>query len=240
MAGKKISKKKTAKNPARKKAKKKASKKRTPKKSRRKGQSPSAEKPAGTQQLPFEGDDTQTDMLYPAGTIATVLMITDRHLRRLATEGIVPKATRGRYPMTGCVQGYIKYLQTLRISTDERSQEATRLSSSRADLNELDLQIKREQLYPREIVDQALFKVCTQLTAMLDGSASRIASQLGGGATLRKKLVDEFRDIRTQFAAGLREFSEHLRADGWNRRPATRPRTRKVGKRKSRPAKRKR
>ena len=250
MARKTSSKKKATKKPSKKSAKKKATAKRPSKKkvtkkpanakTGRGHKGEGAETPAGTQQFPFEGDDTQVDMLYPAGTIADMLGITDRHLRRLAEEGIVPKATRGRYPIKGCVQGYITYLQALRVSTDERSGEATRLSKVRADTYELELQIKKQQLYKREVIDQALFKVCAQLTAMLDGTASRIASQLGGGAALRKRLVEEFYEIRSQFAAGLREFSEHLRADGWNDRPTARRRARKVGKRKPRTTARKR
>ena len=221
-------------------ARKKATKKTTTKPARKKTTKKAASQPDRTQQLPFEGDDTQIDLLYPAGAIADMLGITDRHLRRLANEGILPKETRGRYPMKGCVQGYIKYLQALRISTDERSGEATRLSKVRADTYELELAEKRGELYRRDVVDQALLQACTNLTAMLDGSASRIASQLGGGAALRKRLLDAFREIRTQYAAGLREFSERLRQDGWDRRPATRRPARKVGKRKSRAAKRKR
>lgn len=189
--------------------------------------------PGENGQLPFEMDATQTDLTYPAATIAEMLLITDRRLRQLAAEDIIPKATRGRYPLAGCVQGYVKYLQQLRVSTDERSQEATRLTSVRADTYEIELQLKRQQLYHRDVIDQALFKACTNLTAMLDGTASRIASQLGGGAALRKRLVNEFHEIRTQFAAGLREFSQHLRDDGWNNRPATRHRARNVGKKKS-------
>ena len=207
--------------------------------------SPAADKaplpaPGENGQLPFEMDATQTDLTYPAATIAEMLLITDRRLRQLATEEIIPKETRGRYPLAGCVQGYVRYLQHLRVSTDERSQEATRLTSARADTYEIELQIKKHQLYKREVIDQALFKACTQLTAMLDGTASRIASQLGGGAALRKRLVAEFHEIRSQFAASLREFSQHLRADGWNNRPTSRPRARKVGKRAPRPAGRKR
>ncbi len=180
------------------------------------------------------------DSIASAGDVSELLEITPRRLRQLAQEGIVPKAERARYPLAACIRGYINYLQQLKMGTDERSQEATRLTSVRADSYELELQLKRKQLYHREVVDEALFKACTQLTAMLDGSASRIASQLGGGAALRKRLIDEFHEIRTQFAASLRQFSEHLRNDGWNTRATSRPRTRKVGKRKPRVAARKR
>ena len=233
-AAKKKAKKKTpAKRPAKKKAKKKAAKTEHNVKAGRGHKRRSTGKPAETQQLPFEGGATQVDMLYPAGTIADMLGITDRHLRRLVTEGIVPKATHGRYPLRGCVHGYVRYLQALRVSTDEHSGEKTRLSKVRADTYELELAEKRGELYRREVIDEALFSACTTLTAMLDGSASRIASQLGGGAVLRKRLLDAFREIRTEYAAGLRAFSERLQQDGWDRRPSTRHRTRPVVKKKS-------
>ncbi len=191
------------------------------------------------QQLPLDGPETKQELMYPAGTIAHLLMITDRRLRQLAQEGLVPKATRGRYPLVGCVQSYIKYLQQLKMGSSERSDEATRLTRVRADKHELDLREKTGELYKREVVDQALFDVATNLAAMLDGSASRIASKVGGGAELRKRLVEEFHDIRRQFAAGLCDFSERLKTDGWNLRAATKPRPRRVGKKKS-PATRKR
>ena len=191
------------------------------------------------QQLPLEGAQTKQELLYPSATIAMLLMITDRRLRQLAQEGIVPKATHARYPLVGCVQGYVKYLQQLKSGTDERASEATRLTKVRADSYELDLLIRNREVYQKREVDEALFTVATTLTAMLDGSASRIASQLGGGAVLRKKLIDEFRDIRKQFAAGLRDFSGRLRVDGWDRRPAAKHRARRVGKKKG-AAKRKR
>jgi len=191
------------------------------------------------QQLPLEGAQTKQELLYPSATIAMLLMITDRRLRQLAQEGTVPKATHGRYPLIGCVQGYVKYLQQLKSGTDERASEATRLTKVRADVHEIELAEKRGELYPREVIDQALFEACTSLTAMLDGSASRIASQLGGGAALRKRLLDAFREIRTQYAAGLRDFSKRLREDGWDRRPAAKYRARRVGKKKG-AAKRKR
>ena len=220
------------KKPARKNSKKKA-KKRAPKK---------LIKPAEMQpqQLPLEGGNSTQELLYPAATIAMLLMISDRRLRQLVQEGLVPKARHGRYPLVGCVQGYVKYLQALKVGTDERANEATRLTKVRADSHELDMQIKKRELYPKAEVDAALFGAATTLAVMLDGTASRISSQLGGGAALRKKLIDEFREIRKQFAAGLREFSGRLRIDGWDSRSATRSTAGRVGKKKPRAAKRKR
>ena len=194
---------------------------------------------AKTAQLKLDdGTTDEPDITYPAKTIAALLMITDRRVRQLAQEGIIPKASRGRYPLTGCVHGYINYLQKLKEDDAERSGEKTRLTRARADTYELELRVRTGELYPREIVDETLFAVASQLTAMLDGSASRIASKLGGGAKLRQQLIDEFHGIRDQFARGLREFSASLRKDGWHRGAAARSKSRRVGKKKPRPAKR--
>lgn len=238
---KRPAKKKAAKKrPAKKKTAEKISKKRPAKKPAQTKKKTARGRPPGEQQqMPFEGDDTSADMHYPAGTIAGMLMITTRRLRQLAAEGIVPKSTRGRYPLEGCVKGYVQYLQKMRQSSDEQSKESTRLTRARADDIELELQLKQGKIYRREVVDEALFQACTGLIAMLDGSASRIATQLGGGASLRKRLVEEFREIRNQYASSLREFSGRLRADGWDRRPTTRSRARSVGTRKPRAAARK-
>lgn len=151
-----------------------------------------------------------TSVFYSAKIIADMLGITDRHLRRLAAEGVVPESVRGRYPLAGCVLGYVTYLKRIQSADDHRKKEHTRLNTARANIYELDLNKKRGNLYDRELVDNVLFKTCTIFNAMLDGAASRIAGQLGGGATLRNKLVEEHRNIRKQLAAGLRKFSQRV------------------------------
>lgn len=211
-------------------APKKKTKKKAPAKTKKKA---SKQKPGTNGELPLDGEGTSQDLQYPAKAIAEMLGITDRHLRRLASEGVVPKATRGRYPLKGCVRGYIEHLQKVQASAEKRTQEHTRLNAVRADTYELDLQKKRGELYDRETVDEALFQVMTLFIAMLDGSASRISGKLGGGATLRNKLVDEFRNIREQLATGLREFSELVETGSWNRATAAKPKSRRVVKKKS-------
>lgn len=50
---------------------------------------------------------------YSAALIAKLLNITERRLQQLAKDGVVPKAARGKYPLAGCVRGYVTYLQGL-------------------------------------------------------------------------------------------------------------------------------
>ena len=44
-------------------------------------------------------------------TAAKLLMIGAERVRQLAKDGWIPKAARGKYPLVGVVQGYIKFLK---------------------------------------------------------------------------------------------------------------------------------
>ena len=48
---------------------------------------------------------------YATGTIAKLLMLTDRHVRRLTAEGVFPSAGPSRYELAPVVQAYIRYLR---------------------------------------------------------------------------------------------------------------------------------
>lgn len=220
--------------PAKKKptAKKTAAKKATKKKSQKSGKAkPAADK--GQIDLLATAGGMPEDLVVPAAVIAQCFEITQARVRQLADLEIAVKISRDRYSLAASVQGYCRYLKRMQLDAEQKRLEETRLTRVRADSQELDMQIKMRDLYPKREVDEALFGVATTMTAMFDGSASRIASKLGGGAVLRKKLIDEFNEIRKQFAAGLREFSGRLTVDGWDSRATARPRTRRVVKKKS-------
>lgn len=48
---------------------------------------------------------------YPVATIAKLLMITERRVQQLTSEGIIPKEGHGQYNLAKAVQGYIRYIQ---------------------------------------------------------------------------------------------------------------------------------
>lgn len=49
--------------------------------------------------------------LIGAGQVARLLGISTQRLRQLASDGFIPKAVKGKYPLVGAVQGYIKFLR---------------------------------------------------------------------------------------------------------------------------------
>lgn len=83
-----------------------------------------------------------TDGRVDVATIARLLNLTTRRVQQLATEGVIPKAERGRYPLITCVQGYVAWLQA-KASGEHGAVDLTtqrsRLASTMAEKNELEL-----------------------------------------------------------------------------------------------------
>lgn len=81
---------------------------------------------------------------YPVGTIAKLLLMTERRVQQLASEGVIPKSDRGRYDLVGAVQGYVRYLQDRSITpgnagTVDYHAEKARLTKAQADTAEIEL-----------------------------------------------------------------------------------------------------
>ena len=52
------------------------------------------------------------NQIIKANELAKLLGITDRHLRNLASEGIIKKTEKGKYLFFESVQGYIEYIES--------------------------------------------------------------------------------------------------------------------------------
>jgi hypothetical protein len=66
-----------------------------------------------------------TAQTYATATIAKLLMMTERHVRRLAAEGILPGAGPGRFKLAPVVQSYIRYIRD-RAPGGDAGEEVTR------------------------------------------------------------------------------------------------------------------
>lgn len=60
---------------------------------------------------------TSATPTYPVGTIAKLLMVSERRIQQLSADGVIPKSDRGRYELAPAVQGYIKFLQNRSVDT---------------------------------------------------------------------------------------------------------------------------
>ena len=97
---------------------------------------------------------------YPVATIAKLLDITDRHLRRLVSEGILIRddGKRGRYPITN-VTLYIKYLRERAFGNEAKETdlqtERTRLAKAQADRTEMEVgQLQLSLIKTNEVIDK--------------------------------------------------------------------------------------
>ena len=87
---------------------------------------------------------TPTTPTYPVGTIAKLLMLTERRVQQLTADGVIPKAERGRYELAPAVQGYIRFLQERSLGNTDKTPvdyhvEKARLTKAQADTAEIEL-----------------------------------------------------------------------------------------------------
>jgi phage terminase Nu1 subunit (DNA packaging protein) len=82
--------------------------------------------------------------------IAQLFELTERRVRELAAEGVIPKPHRGQYDLIGCVRGYIRFLKSRALvdasGGGDLRHERTRLVKARADEAELNLGVRRREL----------------------------------------------------------------------------------------------
>ena len=93
---------------------------------------------------------------YPIGTIAKLLLISERRIYQLVNDGIIPKHERGRFELAPAVQGYIRFLQERQMggnaSPTDYNTEKARLTKLQADYKEIELAQLKGTLMPMELV----------------------------------------------------------------------------------------
>ncbi|MGH7856215.1 MAG: terminase small subunit, Nu1, partial [Candidatus Binatia bacterium] len=113
-----------------------------------------------------------------AHVIAKLFNVTDRRVRQLAEQGIVPRPDRrGKYDLAACIRGYVKYLQECAFGagTADLQAERGRLIRARADMAELELGERRAELIPAEELVRNLTWFVTAARSRLLALPRRIA-----------------------------------------------------------------
>jgi len=146
---------------------------------------------------------------YPSGTISKLLDITDRHLRRLVTDGILIRddGKRGRYPITN-VTLYIKYLRERAFGNEAKETdlqtERTRLAKAQADRTEMEVGQLKESLIRSDDVIEKWSELISNCRGKLLNTPAKIAHLVIA--------ADEYSEveqiIRTEIYEALNELSE--------------------------------
>lgn len=108
-----------------------------------------------------------------AETAAKLLMLTDRHLRRLVADGWVQKTPEGRYTIVGSVQGYIRYLKD-EARRGSKSAANNRTADARAREIELRISQKERVLIPLAHALETTDHVIGLMRSELDGLPARM------------------------------------------------------------------
>jgi len=113
--------------------------------------------------------------------IGRLLNLTPRHLQRLATDGVIPKAARGRYELVPVVQGYVKYLQDLAAGKgdDARKTATTEYAIERAKKAQRENMKAAGELIPK-----------TEIVAMIQGMFGHCRARLLAIPTKLAPLMD--------------------------------------------------
>ena len=136
---------------------------------------------------------------YPVGTIAKLLLISERRVQQLTKEGVIPKADRGRYELAPAVQGYIRYLADRNLKVDGKeiidfNAERARKLRAEADIAELEAARKRSEVATVSQVQRSVENAFAEVRANMRNIPSRLATQIVGEmneTVLKEKMLDE-------------------------------------------------
>ncbi len=118
--------------------------------------------------------------LVACGVLSKLFGLTVRRVQQLAKEGIIPKPKRNQYDLLGCIQAYIKYLQSLATESSEGKKEQARLTKIRADMAQLEFEMKAGRVVVAEEVQDELEKMLTAFRAKLLSLPSDVAPSVAG------------------------------------------------------------
>lgn len=136
---------------------------------------------------------------YPVGTIAKLLLVSERRVQQLTKEGVIPKADRGRYELAPAVQGYIRYLQDRNLKVDGKdiidfNAERARKLRAEADIAEIEAATKRAEVATITQVQRSVENAFAEVRANMRNIPSRLATQILGEnseTVLKQKILDE-------------------------------------------------
>lgn len=137
---------------------------------------------------------------YPVGTIAKLLMLSERRVQQLTKEGVLPRSERGRYELAPVVQGYIRFLQERTIGGGNSGPidyqvEKARLTKAQADTAEIELAQARREVVSVAQVERTLSSLFAEVRANLRNVPARVVSSLIGTTDEREFKAVLLREI---------------------------------------------
>lgn len=160
-------------------------------------------------------DELQT-LLVSSKVLEDLFSVTDKTIRNYAEQGIVERATHGKYKFLPSIKGYIAVLKlagsrkTVEIDGEELDLDAERAAHERLkrQITEIKLQLIQGQVHKAEDVEAVMTDMLERFKAKITSLPGKLAKQLEGEdkVTIQKILQEELYDA-------LKELSEYKAAD---------------------------
>jgi hypothetical protein len=110
---------------------------------------------------------------HPIETIARLLGISPRRIRQLTAAGVIPRSSRGRYPLVGSIQGYVRLLRDRALGGDVGDSARERLRRARAELAEHELAARRAEVVEVAVAEAAIGRTFAILRAKMEAVPER-------------------------------------------------------------------
>lgn len=124
---------------------------------------------------------SEDDGLVSVETIANILKLTPRRVQQLSSQGVIPKAKRGRYKIITSVWGYIDYLKKINSETDlpdDLKDVNLKIAKHKARLMELEVAERTGELIKVSEVIGTWSKIFNQIKQSALSMPARLIPQL--------------------------------------------------------------
>lgn len=158
--------------------------------------------------------------------LGNCLGITDRRVRQLKTEGIIPEVSRGKYDLFECTRRYCEYLrQQLNSNSDNKEvklnydQERALHEKAKREKAELQLKVMKGELHLSTDVEDIMTDMITRAKTKLLGLPSKAAPMVMGYKDISKiqsilqKVVDDTLNELSEYNPELFKNDEVLQDD---------------------------
>lgn len=144
--------------------------------------------------------------LYTSKAVAAWLGVTDRRVRQLRDEGVLPETKPGLWELRPTVTRYINYL---RKGSDDLNAERTKLTAEKRKAAERENRIKDGEVHSAEDIERAVKTLCLNIRGKLLSIPAKLAPELATMGGQQEKIFDALRETIRE---ALEELSDYRTA----------------------------
>lgn len=144
--------------------------------------------------------------LYTSKAIAAVLDMTDRNVRKLKANGVIREVQPGLYDLIPTVNAYINYLRGDNKDGDAYTKQRARLAAAKAEIAELETQLRKGELHETAEIEQAMSVLVTNLRTRILALPAKLAPMLASANGDETTIYDI---LRAELEETLNEMSHY-------------------------------